>query len=359
VGMLVSRDGWVPLLAKLYRGNHNDVTTFPRALEAIGRQCRELGIRPETVTLVADKGNLSANNWQVLDASRIGHVVSLVPSLHGDWAYRPAGDFTTCEVAEVGPMDLLRGQAMVAGRERTVVVLDSPTLRDGQMRGLQQQLGRVMFGLTNLRETLARTKRRRRRRAIERQIERILRDVATVRKILAWELVEREDHPGFWDFDWWVDPEALAYQRDRVFGRRMLATDRGEWSSGEIVWAYWGQSEAELVFRQMKDPHFLALRPQHHWTDQKIEVHSFCCVVGYLLAALVRRHARKLGYREGLAKLLEMLTDVRAVLRTEQRAGPGRPRVRWQLEEAEPRALRLYQSLTAAAYQIGPTPKKS
>ena len=27
VGMLVSRDGWVPLLARLYRGNHNDVTT--------------------------------------------------------------------------------------------------------------------------------------------------------------------------------------------------------------------------------------------------------------------------------------------------------------------------------------------
>jgi len=29
MGLLVSRDGWVPLLAKLYRGNYNDVTTFP------------------------------------------------------------------------------------------------------------------------------------------------------------------------------------------------------------------------------------------------------------------------------------------------------------------------------------------
>lgn len=359
VGMLVSRDGWVPLLAKLYRGNHNDVTTFPQALEAIGQQCHELGIRPERVTLVADKGNLSKNNWQLLDASQIGHVVSVVPSHHKDWAHRPAGEFVACEIPEVGPMDLLRGQAIVAGRERTVVVLDSPTLRDGQMRGLQQQLGRVMFGLTNLRETLARAKRRRRRQVIERQIKRILRDVATVRKIVAWELVEREGHPGFWDFDWWVEAEALAYQRDRVFGRRMLATDRHEWSSGEIVWAYWGQSEAELVFRQMKDPHFLALRPQHHWTDQKIEVHSFCCVVGYLLAALLRRHARKLGYREGLPKLLEMLTDVRAVLRSERSGRAGRPRFSWQLEEVDPRASRLYRSLIDPAYQLGPTPPKA
>lgn len=359
VGMLVSRDGWVPLLAKLYRGNHNDVTTFPRALEAIGQQCHELGIRPEHVTLVADKGNLSKSNWQLLDASQIGHVVSVVPSHHKDWAYRPAGEFVPCEIPDVGPLDLLRGQAVVAGRERTVVVLDSPTLRDGQMRGLQQQFGRVLFGLTNLQETLARAKRRRRRQAIERRIERILRNVPTVRKILACELAERTGCPGYWDFDWRVDREALAYLRDRTFGRRVLATDRHKWSSGEIVWAYWGQSEAELVFRQMKDPHFLALRPQHHWTDQKIEVHSFCCVVGYLLAALLRRHARRLGYPEGLPKLLEMLSGVRAVLRSEQRRRPGRPRIGWQLEEAEPRALRLYRSLIDPGYQVGPTPPKA
>jgi len=25
----------------------------------------------------------------------------------------------------------------------------------------------------------------------------------------------------------------------------------------------------------MKDPQHISLRPQHHWTDQKIEVHVF------------------------------------------------------------------------------------
>lgn len=29
MGLLVSRDGWIPLLSILFRGNHNDVTTFP------------------------------------------------------------------------------------------------------------------------------------------------------------------------------------------------------------------------------------------------------------------------------------------------------------------------------------------
>jgi transposase len=359
LGMLVSRDGWVPLLAQLYRGNANDLTTFPGALEAIGRQCRKLGIDPQQVTLVADKGNISKANWQALDASRIAHVVSLTPGRYPDWSQRPIEHFTECQVPEVGPMKLLPGQAAIAGRQRTVIVLDSPTLRDGQMRGLQQQLGPVMFGLSRLRQSLKEATRRRREDAIQRQIKRILAHVPQVRQVLRTELIRRPDREGFWQLDWWVDPEALAHLRDRVFGRRMLATDRQDWPAEQIVWAYWGQAEAELVFRQMKDPEFLALRPQYHWTDQKIQVHSFCCVLGYLLAALVRRAARAMGYTEGLHRLLEILTAIRAVLRTESAGRAGRPRVRWQLEETDPSALQFYRSQVAPNHDLGTTPPRA
>jgi hypothetical protein len=78
-------------------------------------------------------------------------------------------------------------------------------------------------------------------------------------------------------------------------------------------------------------------------------------VTGYLLAALVRRHARRMGYTEGLPRLLEMLAGVRAVLRTEHTGRAGRPRLSWQLEEAEPEAMRLYWSLVDRRYELGPT----
>jgi transposase len=359
VGMLVSRDGWVPLLAKLYRGNHNDVTTFPEGLEAIRRQCKELGISARAVTLVADKGNLSRKNWQLLDASEFGHVVSLVPCQHKEWAYRRLEEFTACEVPDVGQVRALRGRAAIAGRQRTVVVLDSPTLRDGQLRGLQQQFQPVIKGLVHVQNALEMAARRRRQDLIEQQVQRVLRDAPAVRKLIRYELIERKDRRGFWQLDWWVDPEAFGSLRDQVYGRRVLATNRHSWTPEEIIWAYWGQSEAELVFRQMKDPHFLALRPQYHWTDQKIEVHSFCCVVGYLLAALVRRQARRMGYAQGIAALLEMLNGVRMVLRTECTGRSGRPRIHWQREETDPHSLRLYRSLVHPDYELGPTPPKS
>jgi transposase len=355
LGLLVSRDGWVPLLAQLFRGNHNDLTTFPTALAAIQRHCRQLGLVPEQVTVVADKGNICRANWQVLDASRLGHVIAVTPGHHPQWAYRPITDFAEQDLPDVGPIKLLCGRTQIAGRERTVVVLDSPTLRDGQMRGLNQQFAPVLFGLGRLQQTLAQTTRRRRREAIERQIQRVLRPVTAVRRIVRYELTPRPDRQGFWTLDWWVDGAALAELRDHVFGRRMLATDRQGWSGGQIVSAYWGQSEAELAFRQLKDPEFLALRPQYHWTDQKIQVHSFCCVLGYLLATLLRRAARQQGRRQSLAELLGMLSGIRAVLRTGSPGRRGRPAVRWQLEEAAPSALELYRSLVAANYDLGTT----
>ena len=355
MGMLVSRDGWIPLLAKLYRGNHNDVSTFPQALAAIRQQCAELRIDPHQVTLVADKGNVSRKNWQLLDASEIGHVVSLVPSQYKDWAYRPLEDFGTCQLPEVGELRVLRGQAELAGRQRTLIVLDSPSLRDGQLRGLQQQMQPVMWALSRLRNTLLTAKRRRRGGAIEGQVERILAKRPAVRKLIRWELTEAQDRRGFWMLDWWVNAEAFEFLRDHQYGRRMLATNRDDWPSEAVIWAYWGQGEAELVFRQMKDPEFLALRPQYHWTDQKIQVHSFCCVLGYLLGALLRRHARRMGYQQGMAALLEMLNGVRMVLRTAQSGRPGRPKVHWQREETDPHALRLYQSLVHPNYELGPT----
>lgn len=40
--------------------------------------------------------------------------------------------------------------------------------------------------------------------------------------------------------------------------------------------AYYGQSMIEHAF---KNHYHIALRPQYHWTDQKIEVHFFICVL--------------------------------------------------------------------------------
>ncbi len=137
---------------------------------------------------------------------------------------------------------------------------------------------------------------------------------------------------------------AAEYRRltDEQFGLRVLMTDRAELSTAELITAYRGQSRAERSFRELKDSETCAIRPQYHCTDQKLQVHAFCCVVGYLLLKLLERRARQAGLPiRSPRALLRRLQAIREVTLIEPSPRRGRPRVRRQLEELSPEAERL------------------
>ena len=114
----------------------------------------------------------------------------------------------------------------------------------------------------------------------------------------------------------------------------MLITDREDWSTAEIIRAYRGQSNVEAAFAHLKDPVHLAIRPQFHWTDQKLHVHVFICLVGYLLACLAHLKAiQSTSYSFGMERLIEDLEQVRRVtLLRPAGSGKGRFRTSTQLE---------------------------
>ena len=93
----------------------------------------------------------------------------------------------------------------------------------------------------------------------------------------------------------------------------------------------------------------MAVRPQYHWTDQKICVHTFCCLLALLLGRVIEFQARQLHYTQGLSGLLDVLGTVRLamVLRPAGNKG-GRPRCEWALEQTEPEAMRLFRHLVPA-----------
>jgi hypothetical protein len=137
---------------------------------------------------------------------------------------------------------------------------------------------------------------------------------------------------------------------DERFGLRIVMTDRDA-TTAEIIAAYRGQSGVERAFRAMKDPEGCAVRPQYHWTDQKLQVHAFRCVVAFLLLKLLERQARRAGLPVRSPRaLLRGLEGIREV--TVMEAGPrGRPRVRRQLEDLD----NVSQRLAACFGLLGPT----
>jgi transposase len=60
-------------------------------------------------------------------------------------------------------------------------------------------------------------------------------------------------------------------------------TNRTDWTAEQVVAAYGGQQQVEKVFRGLKDGDWLGWGPMYHWTDSKIRVHAFYCMLGITL----------------------------------------------------------------------------
>ena len=117
-------------------------------------------------------------------------------------------------------------------------------------------------------------------------------------------------------------------------GLRVLMTDRHVWDTVDIIKTCYGQSRIEHAFRNLKNPYHLALKPQFHWTDQKIKVHFFICVLGYLLAAIVWHQAKAHAqFKVTLDTLLDTLNNVRLATMLEETKTRGRVKARYNLEE--------------------------
>ena len=160
-----------------------------------------------------------------------------------------------------------------------------------------------------------------------------------IEDILKYDLFELEDKAV--SFTYYVDSEAFEQLKKEVLGRKILVTSRHGWSSEEIISAYRGQAKVEYAFRNLKNPYHLSVRPQYHWTDQKIKAHIFICVIGYLLAIAAYTKAReKAGYRKNLSSFIEDLSSIRLACSRKSKSNI----VNYQLESI-PRDLRKVAKL--------------
>ena len=344
LALLVSREGQIPLCSHVYEGNRVDAKSFPDSLTRIRERLAKLAMDVDEVTLVFDKGNLSKDNQRLVDAAPFGYVASLVPAHHTELMTIPLSAYRPLAGERLREVPVLRLTRTIWGQQRTVVLFISEQLRQGQRRGLMQHLKQRLTALEQWKQQLAKPRSGPRTlAAAQRQIDALL-AAQYLKQVLKIDYDPKRQ--GADRLHYWIDEAARAQLENEVFGKRILITDRSDWSDEQILLAYRGQSEVEAAFRQLKDDEHMAVRPQYHWTDQKIQVHTFCCLLALLLGRVIERQARQLHYHQGLSGLLDVLGTIRLamVLRPAGKKG-GRPRCEWLLEEAEAEARRLFEHL--------------
>ena len=128
--------------------------------------------------------------------------------------------------------------------------------------------------------------------------------------------------PATMALTWAVDPAARATLETEIFGKRLLVTDHDHWSITEVVAGYRSQNDVESGFRQLKDPHVVGFSPMFHWTEPKIRVHVFYCVLALAVAHLMRRQAHQAGMDLSVRELLATLGGIQETVLPHRKQGP-------------------------------------
>jgi transposase len=345
LGLVVTRDGGVPICSHAYPGDRPDVTQFAAVVDELVTRFGELGMPAGALTVVYDAGCDSAANQAHLEAAGLHHVGSLRPSDHPDLLAVPARRFQVVDAERFPGVSAFQTRAQALGADRRVIVTHSHSFHQRQAQGFEQTLAKARRQLGELQARLARGHTRRPRAQVEAHIARILRP-RWLDRVIGWEL--QGSDPASLRLHWGTDPVARHRLDAEVFGKRILFTDH-DWPVAEVVAAYRSQADVEAGFRQLKDPKVVSFSPMLHWTDQKIRVHALYCVLALIVAHLLRRHAATVGLDLSVRELLGTLDSIQETVMVYPSTG-GRPKARRMLTEMTPLAARLYELFGLATY---------
>src|SRR5664279_4473377 len=337
LGLVVTRDGGVPLVAHAYPGNRPDVTQFPAMIDQLSARHQKLAEKtgvpgsPE-VTVVFDAGQNSASNFAHVTDTGLAFVGSIPPSHIADLLAVPATDRRIVDRDRFARLSAVETRRLVYGADRRVILTHSPTLHDAQAAGFTQTLSKAQAKLGELADTLARGKTRRTTKQVTDQIAEIIRDPWLTR-VLDYELTGSS--PATHRLTVTIDESARDALEAEVFGKRILVTTHDHWPVTDVVAAYRSQSDAEFSFRQLKDPHVVSFSPMHHWTEHNIRVHTFTCVLALQIAHLMRREAEQAGLHLSVRELLDQLAGIAETVLIYPSTG-GRPKGRRMLTQTSP-----------------------
>lgn len=355
MALLVAADGQIPLLHRLYAGNRNDVAEFRDIIEELISRYRQLAGAEGQITLVFDKGNNAADLIEHLWGQQVHLVVGQPLSQHPELLEVPLDEFQELAPAELAGVRVHRARVDRYGRYWTALVVHSESFFTQQFASITATLANSVRRLGWLQQRLLLWQRGEGRgkqptvASVTKNIDKILRP-QHMRRLLHIELDEQGGYPIL---HYKTEPEALQQLVETRLGKTILITDQDDWSNEQIVTAMRGQSVIEEVFRQFNHTEHLRWQPARHWTDQKIQVHGFYCVLAWMLVALAHRKARSGGLRLSVDQLLSQLGNIYEVVNIYPSSTASRPRPSFCLSHLTPTQKKLHRLLGLNAYQPG------
>lgn len=308
LALMVTRDFHIPLFHKVYEGNIVDRTEFKSVIVELVERYKILSKNCKQITIIYDKGNNSQQAQNLVDESPYHFVGSLVPLYHPDLLAIPLNEYHILKDKKLEGIKAYRTEKQIFGKKRTIVITYSEELFLKQLQTILLQLNKRIQLLKNLKFKLRGSKKITIERA-KKQVEKIL-SFQHMEELIKIDLIKKGKQIKL---SYHIDHKALKNLQETLLGKTILFTDHDNWSDEEIVLAYRGQYKIEKAFKQMKDPHFVSWYPMFHWTDQKIRVHAFYCVLALTLVGLLEKELSQKEVHISIQDALELLNDIKEI----------------------------------------------
>lgn len=344
LSQVVTKDFLLPVFTKVYQGNGANSKQFSNTLSDLRRFLTLISKEMSDITLVFDRGSNSKANFNELDHENVGYVASLSPYHHKDLMEIPITRYSRIEV-NGSTYPAFKATKNVWLKERSVVVLISEKLKIGQIRGWDREISKMKDSLFELQSSLQSPRSKRDGPAAIKIADKIIHPFYGVDlfKVSVEDAIDKgSTKPRLtWSFN-----EARYEELKELYaGKRILVTNR-DWPIEEIISAYHSQATIEGVFRSTKNPFHNAVRPQYHFTDHMVEVHTFICLTGFSLSQLLMCKLKGKGVVvSSIDDVLERLNRVREVEIVEQTGKRGRPRITRQLENCPKDIMEIYEAV--------------
>lgn len=308
VGLSYVLDGenGLSLCHHVYRGNIADGEEFSTSLARMLGLLDRSQIARDTVTLVFDKGSAALANTVQLDEAGVGWISAL------PWNQAPAQlreraveELPLCSSAQPG-VRATAEKCLVHGKEYLCVLKYSASFAGEQLHSLTTSLSKVLQALRRFSMELNKPQARWKEDQIRRKIQRWV-SGQFLEELIRYRIESRD---GRWRLQF--DFDTAAWQRlvSHRLGRTVLFTNRIDWTAEQVALGYSGQQEIERVLRGLKDGDWLGWGPMYHWTDRKIRIHAFYCMLGISLLQYLHKQAQAAWDGISMEQLLEELRQI-------------------------------------------------
>jgi transposase len=349
LALLVADPFQIPLFHQTYPGDVPDVSLFPQiGRELLARYRKAASQKNVHATLVFDKGNVCDDAMETLVVDRTPFVAALAANRCPQLLATPLDQLQA--LADLPGCRAASATETFWGADCRAVVVYTESFFTQQLNGVTQNLVRCQKKLRD--QVLALDKWRAGKgrgkkptvAGLRKSVQRIL--APQFMKELITVEIKPDPDTAIPRLTYRVDHAALQRLTDQRLGRTVLVAHRLDADPTTIIRIYRQLTAIEDTFKAMKNVDFLRWQPGWHWTDQKLRVHGFYCVLALQLASLARQVAQQSAAVDlSLHALLAELVAIREVAVIYPPGTMARPRDHITLSRMTPRQRKLADAL--------------